>query len=190
MGSFVWTYVLLWNWPETLFKQGQLSFRQEKHKPISLSVFVLWLRGCLLVYSPREWGLLTKVWQMSGCSTAGSKAAGMSPPCEQVPPKLHPWRWNSALFRTKTVLGVIALFQGSYKVYHGEISVASVEQMGILLALRLPAWVTDPEQPCFLLEWGMCLPQSRLQRVCQSAPSLGDTGAQDVQKGGLHALGK
>lgn len=117
MGPFVWTYVLLWNWPETLFKQGQLSFRQEKHKPISLSVFVLWLRSFLLVYSPREWGLLTKVWQMSVCSTAGSKAAGMSPPGVQVPLKLHPWTWNSALFRTKTVVGVIAVFQDSYKVY-------------------------------------------------------------------------
>lgn len=53
-----------------------------------------------------------------------------------------------------------------------EISVAFIEQMGILLVLSPLAWIPAPKHPCFLLRRGTCLSRSRLQPVCQSAPFL------------------
>lgn len=100
------------------------AFQTGAPKPISLSAFVLWLPDCLLAYSPAKWGLLTKslmdVWlqhsREQGCRDVTT--------LHQVPQKLNLWRWNSALFTTKTAPGVIAVLQDSSKVYHScEISV-------------------------------------------------------------------
>lgn len=88
------------------------TFRQEKHKPISLAVFVLRLEAVSqFIHQEEEMSVA-----LSGCSAAGSTAAGTSAPCVQVPPKPHPCGWNPALLRTRTVLGVRAVFRDSYKI--------------------------------------------------------------------------
>lgn len=172
----VWTYVLLWNWPERLF-------RQEHHKPISLSAFVLWLPGCLLVYSPGKWGLLTKVLTDVWLQHSRERGCRDVTTLHQIPQKLNAQRWNSALSTTKNSsrshCSVSRQLGGLSQLWNFCSSVKNTS-----FACARGGWQTLSIPGCC---WdGGCLSPSRPQPVCQSTlPSSGDTGAQDIQKGSL-----